>query len=464
MVDHNTYQSAFTWRYGSDEMRQIWSEVHRRQLLRRVWVALARAQQEAGLVTSEQVADLETHQDQVDIERATELEAEIRHELMSELRTFAEQCPVGGPILHLGATSQDILDNADVLRICEALALVRQRLADLLAGLADRIEETADLVCMGYTHLQPAEPTTVGYRLATYGQDLLTDLGQLDSLNQRTRGKGFKGAVGTSASFAQLLQGTDWTPSDLESRAMEVMGLGAFPIATQVYPRRQDWELISAMAGIAQTLHRFAFDLRVLQSPAIGEWSEPFGRAQVGSSTMPFKQNPVNAENICSLARYVATLPSVAWRNAAESLLERTLDDSGNRRLILPTAFLATDEMLLRGARLVRGLEIDRKAIARNLAAYGTFAASERLMMELVKAGGDRQQIHEVIRSHSMSAWEEVHAGRTNPLPELLAEDEHLKVYLPGHRIRALLDAAEYVGDSPARASALAAEIRKSLA
>jgi adenylosuccinate lyase len=463
MVDHHTYQSAFTWRYGSDEMRQIWSEVHRRKLLRRVWVALSRAQQEAGLVTAEQVADLEAHQDQVDIERATELEVEIHHELMSELRTFAEQSPVGGPILHLGATSQDILDNTDALRIREALVLIRQRLADLLTGLVDRIEETADLVCMGYTHLQPAEPTTAGYRLATYGQDLLTDLGQLDSMTQRTRGKGFKGAVGTAASFEQLLQGTDWTPADLESRAMEILGLEAFPIATQVYPRRQDWELISGMAGIAQTLHRFAFDLRVLQSPAIGEWSEAFGRAQVGSSTMPFKRNPVNAENICSLARYVATLPSVAWRNAAESLLERTLDDSGNRRLILPTAFLATDEMLLRGERLVRGLEFDRKAIARNLAVYGTFAASERLMMELVKAGGDRQQIHEIIRTHSMSAWEKVRAGRANPLPELLAEDEHLKTYLPGHRIRALLDAAEYVGDSPARARALAAEIRESL-
>ena len=464
MVDHHTFQSAFTWRYGSDEMRRIWSEVHRRHLLRQVWVALARAQQEAGLVTSEQVANLEAHQNQVDIERASELEAETHHELMSELRTFAEQCPIGGPILHLGATSQDILDNADVLRIREGLALIRQRLADLLTGLADRIEETADLVCMGYTHLQPAEPTTVGYRLATYGQDLLTDLEQLDNLTQRTRGKGFKGAVGTSASFAQLLQGTDWTPADLENRAMEILGLVAFPIATQVYPRRQDWELISGMAGIAQTLHRFAFDLRVLQSPSIGEWSEPFGRAQVGSSTMPFKRNPVNAENICSLARYVATLPSVAWRNAAESLLERTLDDSGNRRLILPTAFLATEEILLRGARLVRGLVINHDAIARNLVAYGTFAASERLMMELVKAGGDRQQIHEIIRSHSMSAWEKVRAGRANPLPELLAKDEHLQAYLPGERIRALLDAAEYVGDSPVRARTLAVEIRKSLA
>jgi adenylosuccinate lyase len=461
--NHETYLSPLTWRYGSEEMRRIWSQAHRRRLFRHTWVALARAQQEAGLVTPEQVADLEAHQDQIDIERAAQLEAELHHEIMSEVRTFAEQCPVGGPIIHLGATSQDILDNTDALRLQEALALIRQRLADLLETLAERIEQTSDLVCMGYTHLQPAEPTTVGYRLAQYAQDLLADLEEVDRLQTVVRGKGFKGAVGTSASFAQLLQNSTWTPADLERRAMEHLGLKPYPVATQVYPRKQDWQVLNALAGIAQSLHRFAFDLRLLQPPAQGEWREPFGRKQVGSSAMPFKRNPIDAENICSLARYMAALPAVAWGNAAESLLERTLDDSANRRLLFPNAFLTTEEMLRKAIRLARGLVLDQAAIARNLSAYGTFAAVERLLMELVKAGADRQEMHEVLRQHSMTAWEKVKDGRSNPLPDLLPDDRRLTAYLPPDRIRALLDAADYVGDAPQRARALLQEIRQRL-
>jgi adenylosuccinate lyase len=441
-------------------MRHVWSEAHRRRLFRRIWVALARAQHEAGLVTAEQVVDLEAQQDAVDIQRAAELEAELRHELMAELHTFAEQCPVGGPILHLGATSQDVLDNADALRLRQALDLVRDRLSDLMTALLDRIEETADLPCMGYTHLQPAEPTTVGYRLAQYAQDLLADLETIDHLRSTIRGKGFKGAVGTSASFAQLLQGTGWAPADLERRAMELIGLKAYPVASQVCPRKQEWQIVSALAGVAQSLNRFAFDLRILQAPPYGEWSEPFGRAQVGSSAMPFKRNPVNAENLCSLARYLAALPAVAWGNAAESLLERTLDDSANRRLVLPSAFLVTDEMLRRAARLVRGLLLDERAIQRNLAAYGAFAATERLLMELVKAGADRQEMHEVIRQHTMAAWEAVREGAPSSLSDALSRDPRLTAYLAEDRIGALLDISGYVGDAPQRARALASEIR----
>ncbi len=460
MFDHETYLSPLTWRYGSAEMRRIWSEAHRRRLLRRVWVALARAQSEAGLVTPEQVADLEVHQDEVDIPRAERLEAELRHDLMAELRVFAEQCPVGGPILHLGATSQDILDNADALRLREGLALLRQRLSDLLDRLAERIEETADWVCMGYTHLQPAEPTTVGYRLAQFAQDLLADWEAISRLAEGVRGKGFKGAVGTSASYAHLLAGSGWTPAHLERRAMEMLGLQAYPVATQVAPRRQDWEVLVALAGLAQSLHRFAFDLRLLQSPAIGEWSEPFAATQVGSSAMPFKRNPVNAENLCSLARLLAALPGVAWENAASSLLERTLDDSANRRLILPESFLIADEMLLRATRLVRGLQFDRAAMARNLAAYAPFAATEPLLMALVRAGADRQEMHEVIRQHSMVAWEAVREGQPNPLTERLSSDPRLTTYLPAERIRAQMDIVGYVGDAPQRARLLVEQIR----
>ncbi|MFQ5857967.1 MAG: adenylosuccinate lyase [Anaerolineae bacterium] len=458
--DHTTFLSPFTWRYGSPEMRHIWSELYRRQLLRRVWVALAEAQQAAGLVTEAQVADLRAHQDDVDIPRAHEIEREIRHDLMAELRTFAEQCSVGGGIIHLGATSTDVLDNADALRIRDALDLVIDRLETLLAKLADEIERWADVACMGFTHLQPAEPTTVGYRLAQYGQDLLTDLQELRRVRDGIHGKGIKGATGTSASYTQLLAGIEMTPAELEARVMDALELKPFDVATQVYPRKQDWLVFNALAGLAGSLYKFAFDLRLLQSPLAHEWFEPFGAKQVGSSTMPFKRNPVAAENIDSLARFVASLPRIAWDNMAHTLLERTLDDSANRREVLPAAFLATDEILRRATRLLDGLEIDKRALARNLEKYGTFAATERVLMVAVKAGGDRQTLHEVIRKHSLAAWEAVATGEPNPLLERLAGDEAITQFISPDRVRELLDASEYVGDASRRAKAVARRIR----
>ncbi len=460
---HETFLSPFTWRYGSAEMRAVWSEVHKRRLFRRVWVALAAAQHKAGLVTAEQLADLRAHQDDVDIARAAEIEAEIGHDLMAEIRTYAEQCPVGGPIIHLGATSMDIEDNADVIRICESLDLLLERLHALLADLADSIETHADQVCMGFTHLQPAEPITVGYRLATYGQDLLEDYHELSRLRQHLRGKGIKGAVGSAASYAELLAGTGMTPAELERLVMEELGLEAFPIATQVYPRKQDLRVLDALAGLACSLYRFAFDLRLLQSPPVGEWGEPFGAKQVGSSAMPFKRNPVHAENVDSLARFVAALPRVAWDNAAHSLLERTLDDSANRRLILPEAFLASDELVRRSHRILKGLNVHEQAIARNLAAYGVFAATERLLMEAVRTGADRQALHEVIRRHAMAAWGALWAGQPNPLADLLAADPEVLRYLPAERVRTLLDAGTHIGDAAARARGMAGNIREAL-
>jgi adenylosuccinate lyase len=246
----------------------------------------------------------------------------------------------------------------------------------------------------------------------------------------------------------------------LEARVMAALDLPAFPIATQTYPRKQDWLILNALAGLAGSLYKFAFDLRLLQSPPLGEWAEPFGERQVGSSAMPFKRNPVNAENINSLARYVAALPRVAWDDAAHSLLERTLDDSANRRLILPQAFLATDEMLARALPLIRNLRIDEEAVAHTLARYGTFAASERLLMELAKAGADRQAMHEVIRSHSMAAWRAVASGQPNPLPDRLSAEPRVTAYLEPERVRSLLKADDYLGDAPERARHMAERLR----
>jgi adenylosuccinate lyase len=444
-------------------MRRIWSEEHRRRLMRWVWVALARAQAEAGLVTPEQVANLEAHQDDIDLERAGEIEEHTRHDVMAELLTFAEQAPLGGPILHLGATSTDISDNADALRLHQALSIILEELRILLLILARQIMDRAEQSCMGWTHLQPAEPTTVGYRLSLYGQDLLADYEDLERLHTNLRGKGIKGAVGTSASFAQLLEDTSLSPAELEARVMAGLDLKPFPVAGQTYPRRQDWKILTALAGLGASIYRFAFDLRFLQSPPIAEWGEPFGRSQVGSSAMPFKRNPIQAENMDSLARLLATLPRVAWDNAAHCLLERTLDDSGNRREILPAAFLTANELLRKAQQLVQGLHVDEWAIVTNLVRYGTFAATERLLMELVKAGANRQEMHELIRQHSLAAWEEIRTGRPNPLAQTLTGDPTVLHYLSPKRIRTLMDATGYIGDAPERAQALATRIRSIL-
>ncbi len=440
---HETWVGPFSWRYGSDAMRRLWSEAGKRRLWRRIWVALAEAQQRAGLVRADQVDDLRAHAGAVDIERAHALEATLRHDLMAELRCFAEQCPVGGGILHLGATSMDIEDNADALRLRAALDLLGERLRRLLLDLARRAEAEAEHVCMGWTHLQPAEPTTVGYRLAGYAQDLLADYEALRRLRQDLRGKGFKGAVGTAASWQQLLEGSDVTPAQLEAGVMEALGIQAFPVAMQTCSRRQDWRFVTLLAGIGMTLYRLAFDLRLLQGPSIGEWAEPFAAQQVGSSAMPFKRNPVNAENIDSLARYLAALPRVAWDNGAHNLLERTLDDSANRRLILPQASLCCEELLRRTGRILAGLRLDARAIRHNLERYGTFAATERVLMAASLAGGDRQLLHECIRAHSMNAWQALERGGDNPLTDALCNDEQLRCRLSATRIRELMRADE---------------------
>jgi len=463
MTHPDPYVSPFTWRYGSPEMRALWSELYARRLYRRIWVAMARVQSRYGLVTTEQVADLEAHAEDVNFARSLEIEATIRHDVMAEIRAFAEQCPVGGGIIHLGATSMDVRDNATALQIRDALDLLLPKLDSLLLDFAEQIERRAAQPCIGFTHIQPAEPTTVGYRLAAYAQDLLIDRADLARVRAEWRGKGFKGAVGTSASYQLLLEGQT-TPAVFESEVMAELGLPAWPVANQTYPRRQDWAVLTALSGMGSTLYRFAFDLRILQNPAIGEWAEPFGKQQVGSSAMPFKRNPIRAENVNSLARHLAQLPRVAWDDAAHSLLERTLDDSANRRIILPEAFLIADELLATISRLVRDLRVNETAIARNLDTYGPFAGIEPLLMRLVKAGADRQAMHEILRDVAMQAWSAVEAGAANPLVELLAEDAHLLRYLDAATTRASLDARDYVGDAPERALAMAQRIRETVA
>jgi adenylosuccinate lyase len=457
MPDSDTYLSPFTWRYGTPAMRRIWSEHNKRLLWRQIWVALAEVQAEFGLVKPEQMADLSAHQKEIDLARALEIEAEIQHDLMAELRVFADQCRVGGGIIHLGATSMDIEDNADALRIRQSLDLILHSLLELLHTFGLLIEKWANTPLMTFTHLQPAEPSTLGYRLAFYGQDLLEDYQTLLRQRSAIRGKGFTGAVGTSAAFAGLL-GID-NLAEFEHRLSVKLGLSFFPVTSQVYPRKQDYQVVSALAGLGASLHKFAFDLRLLQSPTLGELSEPFGEKQVGSSAMPFKRNPIQAEKIDSLARYLAALPPLAWNNAANNLLERTLDDSANRRIFLPECFLAADELLRTANSILSKLQVNETAIARNMETYGAFAATEGLLIALVRARADRQKMHEQIRRISMQAWEVFSQEGKNPLVEMVSREAEFTKYLPEQEIRSLMEAHANIGDAPSRAS----QISKSL-
>jgi adenylosuccinate lyase len=461
-LNYETYLSPYSWRYGSEVMRKIWSEVNKRQLWRKLWVTLAEVQAEYGLARPDQVADLRLHMGKVDMPRAHEIEAEIHHDLMAELKVFAEQSVIGGGILHLGATSMDIEDNADVLRQRESLDLVLVALRELLMIFAEKVETWADLPLIAFTHLQPAEPSTLGYRLAGYAQDLLMDWQTLQATRSKLRGKSFRGAVGTGASYAELI-GAD-NLAEFENRLSERLELPFFVVTTQVYPRKQDYITLCNLASLGASLYKFAFDLRLLQSSPIGELSEPFGKQQVGSSAMPFKRNPINAEKIDSLARQLAQMPRTAWDNAAHSLLERTLDDSANRRTILPESFLICDELLITTKRILNGLQVNENAIKRNLEAYAPFAAIERVLMALGKAGADRQVMHEYLREHSLTAWSAVQSGNPNPLADLITHDPEITHYLPADELCQQMDVSHYLGDAPQRARQMAETIRNVLA
>ena len=459
--DHSSYVSPLSWRYGSEEMKEIFSEVHKRKLLRRVWIALARAEEKAGVVSKEQVEELEAHKDDIDIEKATEIENVIHHDLMAEIKTYASQCPKAGGIIHLGATSMDALDNADAVRFTEALALTLKRLDDLVDALSEKAEAYKNVPTMAFTHIQPAEITTIGYRLSQTLQDLLDDREQLVFVKKNIRGKGMKGAVGTAASYKELVAESSISSIELENMVMEELGIKAYDAATQIYSRKQDLRIIEALSSIACTLHKFSLDFRILQSPPIGEFSEPFGKMQVGSSAMPFKRNPINSEKIDSLSRIVENAYQSAWNNAATTVLERSLDDSANRRIFIPESFIALDEMLITEIKVVKGMSIHSTATERLMSNYGVFASTERVLMELGKKGADRQKMHEVIREESLKAWVCVQEGKENPLKKALLNNIELLSYLSKEEIEKALDASEYTGDAEKRTEMVLERARK---
>ncbi len=446
--DYSTYLSPFTWRYGSKEMRYIWSEINKRKLWRKIWVELARAQYKYGLVSKKELDDLILYQDKIDIDKAHEIEKSIHHDLMAEIKVYASYAKKGGGKIHLGATSMDIEDNADILRIKQGLIIIEEKIKKVLRELSKKIKQYKDLPCMAFTHLQPAQPSTLGYRFCLYAQDLLMDIKLLNFVKNEFKGKGFKGAVGTSASYLALLSNSNKV-TEMEEEIMKNLGIDVFEISSQVTPRKIEYFVSSFLSGVAQTLHKFAFDVRIMQSSGIFEWQEPFSEKQVGSSAMPFKKNPINSEKICSLATLVFNILGVSMHNASNMLLERTLNDSANRRIYLPEIFLAIDEMLQVSQKVLAGLLINQKQIKNNLYRFGPFSITETILMEAVKNGGDRQEIHERLRFLSMKAWYELEKNGENPLIGFILKDKLINKFIYKDKIENLLNIDRQVGLAP---------------
>ncbi len=462
MDEYGRYLSVFTWRYASREMRRIFSEVHKRKCWRRIWVSLARAKMGVGLLNEADFRKIESLQDRVDVTASLKLEQVSQHDLDAELQTFAVQCGKPGATLHVGAAAADIKDNADALIIREALELSKIRLAHLLRTLIQRIRETKDrgIVGMGYTHLQPAMPIPLAYRLANYAQDLLKVLGAWEDL--QVEGKGIKGAVGTSSGFAEILGGKGITPQELEARIMQDLGLPYARISGQTATRLTDVALLGALQQFAVTMHRIFTDQRLLQS--MGETQEPFAEGQKGSSVMAHKKNPKDSEQICSLAAAILGYYTMASYAASNSLLERTLNDSAIRRIYLPEAFLAVDQMLIKGCKVMQGLKINETRVVNNLRTYGDFASTEKLLLYLQKEGMDREAAYRLIQKCTLESAEAVLNGWPSPLKDhLVVELSRGGIEVTREELDYILDPTEFVGDAFERVDQFLSEAETAL-
>lgn len=447
-----TYLSPFTYKYGSSEMRQIWSQKNFWSKVRNIWIAAAQTQNEAGLVSGEQLSDLVQSRDDLSVERILELEREKGHDVAGAISEYSEVAPIGGEILHQGMTSEDVLSNAEIIQILESFDILRPKLTGVLDAFGKRIDENKDLVCMGWTHLQAAEPTTMGYRFAKYAQDLLIDLKFLDFVKGEVKGKGIKGAVGTSASFEEMLEGTGMTVREHEQKIMEQLGINYVSISDQTYPRKFLFLTGAALASIGQSLHRFALDLQILQSSPIDEVSEPRRKGQVGSAAMPHKQNPVNAENIDSITEELPGHLFSTWMVGAFATLERTLRDSAGKRTFLPESFLIVDEALTRSERIVKGMEIHKDSIRTNLKKFAPYMVTEIILGALVTTGMDRKEAHEILVGHAETARDKVRSGEPNPMKNLLLEDSRVSTVLRVDTIEQAFESVfSHVGNAPSK-------------
>ena len=443
------YESPLASRYASDEMLYLFSPDKKFTTWRRLWVALARAEMELGLpVTAEQVAELEAHVDDIDYAAAARYEKELRHDVMAHVHAYGELCPKAMPIIHLGATSCYVGDNTDVILMREALLLVRDKLVRVLAHLAEFARQYKALPTLGFTHFQAAQLVTVGKRASLWMNDLLLDLEEVEHRISTLKLLGSKGTTGTQASFLELFNGDHEKVKELERKIAKEMGFdGVVPVSGQTYSRKMDYSVLSVLSGIAQSASKFATDMRLLCH--LKEVEEPFEKNQIGSSAMPYKRNPMRCERICSLARYVIADGCNPAVTAATQWFERTLDDSANKRISIPEAFLAVDAILNICQNVTQGLVVHEKVIQRHIAEELPFMASENILMDAVKKGGDRQALHERIRVLSQEAGRNVKdLGLTNNLIDLIAADPAFSM-LSREELTGHLEPGRYIGRCP---------------
>lgn len=444
----NIYESPLNSRYSSTEMKEIFSPDRKFRTWRKLWIALAEAERELGLpITETQIQELKASQDNINYEAAEKKEAEVRHDVMAHVHAYGEQCPAAKGIIHLGATSCYVGDNTDIILMTDALRLIQKKLVNVVNALAVFADQYKALPTLGFTHFQPAQLTTVGKRACLWIQDLLLDLEELEFQISRMKLLGSKGTTGTQASFLELFEGDHGKVRKLDRLIAEKMGFqGCYAVSGQTYSRKIDSQVLNVLSGIAQSAHKFSNDIRLLQH--LKEVEEPFEKKQIGSSAMAYKRNPMRSERIASLARYVlvdALNPAIT---ASAQWFERTLDDSANKRISVPEAFLAADAILEIMLNVSQGLVVYPKVIHQRIMKELPFMATENIMMDAVKKGGDRQELHERIRELSMEAGKIVkEEGGENDLIQRIAADSSFQLTL--EELQSILKPEHYVGRAP---------------
>ncbi|MDY3035266.1 MAG: adenylosuccinate lyase [Absicoccus sp.] len=441
------YQSPLSQRYASKEMQALFSNDKKFRTWRRLWIALAQSEQELGLdITDEQIDELIAHKDDINYDVAQAREKIVRHDVMSHVYAYGVQCPKAKGIIHLGATSCYVGDNTDLIIMHEALELVQKKIVNVLAQLKKFALEYKDMPCLAFTHFQPAQPTTIGKRASLWAQDLYMDYIEIEHLLENKKLLGCKGTTGTQASFMELFNNDTEKVKALDKKICEKLGYdNYFPVSGQTYTRKYDTQVINALVGIAQSAHKFSNDIRLLQH--MKEVEEPFEKGQIGSSAMAYKRNPMRSERMGSLARYVIADSLNPAMTASEQWFERTLDDSANKRISIAEAFLATDGILDLYLNITDGMVVYPKVVEADLLKELPFMATENIMMDAVKAGGDRQELHELIREHSMAAGKVVkEEGKPNDLIDRIAKDP--KFGMTKEQIESHMEPIHYVGRS----------------
>ena len=459
-MNHEIYQNPLSERYASKEMQYVFSPEMKFKTWRRLWIALAETEQELGLdITDEQIAELKAAKDDINYDVAKKREKEVRHDVMSHVYAYGQQCPKAKGIIHLGATSCYVGDNTDVIIMREALYIVRKKLINVIAELKDFAMKYRNMPTLAFTHFQPAQPTTVGKRAALWLNELIMDLDDVNYIISQLKLLGSKGTTGTQASFLELFDGDHEKCKEADKRIAQKMGFEAcFPVSGQTYSRKLDTRVVNVLSGIAQSAHKFSNDIRLLQH--LKEIEEPFEKHQIGSSAMAYKRNPMRSERIASLANYVMSDTMNPALVASTQWFERTLDDSANKRLSVPEGFLAIDGILDLYLNVVDGLVVYPKVIEAHLMRELPFMATENIMMDAVKAGGDRQELHERIRQHSMAAGRVVkEEGKDNDLLERIAADPAFGMTMD--QLQAIMKPENFVGRAPEQTEEFVSEYVK---